>query len=328
MNSWKPEELEALDTLYKQYGAAHTIISRELGSQGIQRSAASVETKIRNLYKKKVTLKTFTPKPVKRFVARLFNIPRSIIKVVALYDSHYPYHIDINPFLDFVKDFEPDEFIFGGDNWDVGVISHWNEKTFNNTGLHEVRKKLHEEAAGFRNQIDQIRGKCPKASVTYITGNHEDWVTQFEEHYPSFTTKEGLNFENLIGSRERQIQVIPRGGTYNVGKITFLHGDQFGGENPCKSALMRCHHTVVFGHFHSFKVWPAFSMVDAEDKFIAIQVPCYSHLAPKYLRGRPNEWQNGFFTATVRRSDGKFSPHVQLVSPRGHFMTQMGKEYK
>lgn len=255
------------------------------------------------------------------------ELPRSFktdaIKVAALFDSHYPYNINIRPFLNFLKDYQPDIFIFGGDNWSLDCISHWNEQDFRNIGFDNVLEAYRKEREGFRAHVKEIVEACGEnCRFVYIHGNHEAWITQFCEKFPQV---ERQTIEDIL--KDFRIEFIPQGGMYKIGKLNFAHGDQFGSQNPAKQAVERCHASVVFGHHHVFKVWPGFSMVSDEEKYLGIQVPCFTGRAPKYGKGMPNAWQNGFFTATIKKS-GNFSPHIWLVSPKGHFIDPYGKEYE
>jgi len=211
--------------------------------------------------------------------------------------------------------------------WSLDVISHWNEIDIRNTGFHGVRNALLKEAQDFQEEIDRFRNVRGVKRFTYILGNHENWLNQFESKYPSFTNKEGLTIERLLRLNERGINVIPFCGSYRLGKLCFVHGHEFGTENPPKQALMRTKSNLIFGHHHSYKVWSWFSMSDELDKNIAVQVPCYCKMAPKYMKGSPNNWQNGFMTAIIKNKTGNFTQHVTLTSPRGHFFSQAGKEY-
>lgn len=156
----------------------------------------------------------------------------------------------------------------------------------------------------------------------HFTGNC--WLEQFTEKFPQMNRP---TIPKILGDVGKDFEFIPQGGMYKIGKLNFAHGDQFGSQNPAKQAVERCHASVVFGHHHSHKVWPAFSMVNDEEKYLGIQVPCFTGRAPKYGKGMPNAWQNGFFTATIKKS-GNFSPHVWLVSPKGHFIDPYGREYE
>lgn len=247
-----------------------------------------------------------------------------IKKVLALYDFHYPHHVDYKAFLKFAKDYKPDEFILGGDMWSLDCISHWNDANFKNVGFDNVRKTLHEEAEGFKKILDEFRKYMPKAKFTYILGNHEDWMKQFTNKYPQM---DDMSVEGMLELKKKRINVIPFSGTYKVGEIYFKHGHEFGSENCAKQAVLRCKHTIVFGHHHNHIIWSDYSDIVSEERHLGILVPCFCGRAPEYAKGRPNRWMNGFFYANIKKS-GNFSCGVQLVSPKGHFLAQNGKEYK
>jgi len=251
-----------------------------------------------------------------------------IYKVIGIWDSHYPWNINLDPFLEYAKDQKPNEFIFGGDNWSLDVISHWNDQDFKNVGFDNVRRKLHEEADGFNDQLDKIVKIMGKAKITYIMGNHEDWISQFSEKYPQM---DDLSMESMTHLRKRGFNVIPFEPSkvfYKIGKLYICHGHQFGSEYTAKQAVVRCHHSVAFGHHHSEIMWVDFSDVNAYEKHRGIQIPCYCHRAPGYGKGRPNRWTNGFLWANFKKS-GNFSANVQSVNPKnGSFITQDGVEYE
>jgi len=247
-------------------------------------------------------------------------------RVLALYDSHFPWNIPLEPLLRFAKDFKPTKFILGGDNWDLSLLSHWNDSNFKNIGFNEIRRKLSDEAKGMNAQIDTLIAHMPKAEVYYIEGNHEAWLTGFKEKYPQMND---LSLESLLNLKFRRITLIPfKAGqdTLKIGKLYFKHGHQYGSANPIKQALERSHKSIVIGHHHGVAVWGNHSDVDDTEQHVGFLVPCYAKRAPDYGQGRPNKWSNGFFTAHVKES-GNFSAHIQLVSPQGKFISQAGKEY-
>jgi len=267
---------------------------------------------------------------VSTFVKKIFPpfIQPQITKTLWLYDSHFPYNIHVGPLLEFIKDYKPDILGFGGDNWSLDVISHHDSAKHPNRGFNTIGKDFYDEAADYREHIADFMRAAPKAKFVYILGNHEDWIARWCINHPQLKDPD---IRSLLGTVGKNIEFIPFGGFYQIGNIHFTHGHQFGSQNPAKQAVERCTKTIVIGHHHGYKIWPAFSMTDALSKHLGILVPCYCGLAPAYLKGSPNGWMNGwmngFFTASIKRS-GKFSPHVQLVSQKGHFMNQMGKVYE
>jgi len=247
----------------------------------------------------------------------------AITKILGLWDSHFPHEIPLNPLCQFAKEYIPNIFILGGDNWSLDIISHWNDADFKNIGFDNIKQQLLHEAQEFKSQLDNFRHYMPKATFIYIVGNHEDWLRQFSAKYPQMND---LSLESLLDLKKRNIKLIPFSGTYSIGKLNFKHGHEFTSENTPKQAVARCHHPIVFGHHHGHAVWTDFSDLNDKEKHIGILVPCYCHRAPDYIKGRPNRWTNGFFVGNVKPS-GNFSASVQLVDYKGEFITQLGKEY-
>ena len=248
-------------------------------------------------------------------------------KVLAIYDSHYPWNIPLKSFLEYAKDYQPTKFILGGDNWDLGILSHWNDTNFKNIGFNTISRELEKESSGMKTQFDDFRKAMPKAEFYYIEGNHEYWLKGFREKYPQMGE---LSLESLLELKKRNIKLIPfkpKLDFLKVGKLYFKHGHQYGSSNPVKQALERSHKSIVIGHHHGAITWSSFSDVDDDDQHVGFLVPCYAKRAPDYGRGAPNKWMNGFFFANIKDS-GNFSAGIQLVSPEGKFITQSGREYK
>lgn len=249
-------------------------------------------------------------------------------RVLALYDSHYPHNVPLGTFLRYAKDFKPTDFILGGDNWDLGFLSHWNDGNFKNIGFDNIRERLWKEAKEFGSQLDDFREAMPKATFHYIEGNHENWLEQFSNKYSQM---QDLSLESLLQLKKRGIKFLesrPTRDFIKIGKLYFKHGDQYGGSNPVKQALERSHKSIVIGHHHGAITWSNYSDVDDKDQHVGFLVPCYAKRAPDYGHGMPNRWMNGFFWAHVKTETGNFSGGIQLVSPEGKFITQDGKEYK
>jgi hypothetical protein len=240
-----------------------------------------------------------------------------LLKFLAAYDIHWGYlrigghkkalHDDkaIGCMLKFAADFRPDVFILGGDGLDCGVISHHHKgKPGATEGL-----KLLADATEFGDQVLRpIEALKPKELV-YITGNHEDWLNQFVEEHP---TLEGIvDLETIL--KLKGWKVIPQGGHYNLGKLTFLHGDQIsGGMNAARKAVIDFERSVRFGHYHTHSVFTKCSPLDAKNAKTGVIVPCLCRKDPPYMKGKPNTWLQGFNWGYVG-AGGMFQDYVQII---------------
>lgn len=224
----------------------------------------------------------------------------------------------INAMLAFAIDFKPDEFIIGGDGLDCGVISHHNHgKPGATEGL-----KLLADAQEFRSEV-LVPIESLKAKNIYIEGNHEAWLDQLVEVHPSL---EGIvELKSLL--KLEKWKVIPQGGQYDLGKITFLHGDTVtGGEHVAKQAVFNYERNVRFGHFHTYSVYTKTAPSEYKNGKTGVAVPCLCGKLPKYGKGKPNKWVQGFNFGYV--GDGGLYTDYVAVIVDGKFVAPDGKVYK
>lgn len=241
-------------------------------------------------------------------------------KFIALYDSHFGFERDvyrhkkaihdqkaINVALQFMEDFKPDEIILGGDMLDCGCISPHNRK--NGAGRTEGLRLL-SDAKGLRQNL-LLPVEASGAALRYITGNHEAWLSQLVDHDPGL---EGIIDLRSILELGEQWKVIPQGHSTRLGKLTFIHGDQYkgGGEYVAKRAVTDYESSVRMGHFHTSSTYTKSSASDMRDNHTGIVVPCLSTKGPQWLRGSPNRWCQGFLFGYVR-PDGSFHDYPVVI---------------
>lgn len=250
-------------------------------------------------------------------------------RFVALFDAHWGYerrHGRTVPLHDeralalalrFIGDFNPHELILGGDMLDCGAISHHNDRKPGRVeGL-----RLFRDARELRDRVLrplEHRGR----KLTYIIGNHEDWLNQVVEGNPGL---EGIvEAEHLLGLEKWN--VVPQGGHYNLGKLTFMHGDQVSGGEACaKSAVLASERSVRFGHYHTYQAYTKVSTVDSHHKHTGISIPCLCQRGPGYGKGKANRWINGFLYGYVMDT-GQFSDYVVVITKNTAVIN--GKVYK
>jgi len=224
----------------------------------------------------------------------------------------------INAMLAFAVDFKPDEIILGGDILDCGMISHHNHgKPGATEGL-----RLLGDAKELRNEV-LVPLESLKAKNTYIVGNHEAWLDQLVEMQP---TLEGVVDLEAILKLEKW-KVIPQGGQYDLGKLTFLHGDTIsGGEHVAKAAVINWERSVRFGHYHTLQMYTKTAPAEYKNGKTGIAVPCLCHKTPKYGKGKPNKWVQGFNFGYV--GDGGLYTDYVAVIVDGKFVAPNGTVYK
>lgn len=208
--------------------------------------------------------------------------------------------------LAFARDFKPNTWIHGGDMLDCGVISHHNH---GKPGATEGLKLLADATEGRKTFIEPVEEIVRRGKLVYIVGNHEDWLTDLTDQVPAL---EGLIDLKTILKLDRW-KVVPQGEAYNLGKLTFLHGDQVkGGEHVAKSAVINYERSVRFGHHHTFQAYTKSSALDYKNAKTGIAVPCLCTKTPKYGEGAPNRWVQGFLYGYIREG-GLFSDNVAII---------------
>jgi hypothetical protein len=127
----------------------------------------------------------------------------------------------------------------------------------------------------------------------FFHGNHEDWVEQWLDKNPEF---EGLlSFDHCLNLSQRGWEIVKQGDHYEVGKAYVVHGDQIGSSmHVAKKLVESFSATAVMGHVHQYSAFTKTSYVKATDKWIGITLPTLGTIAPKYAKGRPNAFLNGF----------------------------------
>lgn len=206
--------------------------------------------------------------------------------------------------LQITADFKPQRIIMGGDGLDCGAASHWNRgKPRLTEGL-----RLEKDAQGYADEVlKPLTKMAPKAQRDYLFGNHEYWVDQFVDDNPSI---EGLvSIDKMLGLTTTGWTVHPQGAVMNVGKLFFMHGDTLRSSTyPSRYAVETYGRSICFGHFHSPQSYTKVSALDTTDVHTGRGVGCLCRKNPRYGRGSPNRWAQGFLLFEVT-DDGSFQAY-------------------
>lgn len=253
-----------------------------------------------------------------------------IKKSLSIGDLHYPHHIDLQPFFDFGADFKPDYVNLMGDMIDLDLISHHNEDSFKNVGFDKIKNDFQLLLDQFKGVMESFRVAFPKATITFVAGNHEEWLCKFATDFPQLDRlidrhSSANTLRSLLELGRLKIDVIPFGETHHIGKLYFRHGHEYGSQFPAKQAVLHSHKNISIWHHHTRQTYTSYSDVDT-DEFVGFSVPCYCTKGMKYGKGKPNRWSNGFLWACHKES-GNFTAGVISCSKKGHFITPDGKEY-
>lgn len=223
--------------------------------------------------------------------------------------------------LDFVRDFKPHVFIFGGDLLHAASVSHHEQgKPMNTEGL-----RLFDEVRELKEKYLQPVDELVKGEKVILLGNHERFLLDMVEKVPGID----FDFASLFGVEGRDDwRIIGLGGVYQLGKIKFIHGDYLSSASNLtyhtKKALESYQANVRYGHYHTFQ---AASYVNPQRNLetkTAVAVPCLSTVTPNYSKG-PTDFLQGFLYGYVR-PNGNFNDYVVIITRDG-FVAE-GKHYK
>jgi len=219
---------------------------------------------------------------------------------IALHDTKA-----MNVALAFAKDFKPDHIILGGDILDCGCVSHHNHgKPGQTEGL-----KLVEDAESLKDNFIQPLEALNAKSYTYITGNHEAWLTDLEDMFPAL---EGIFDLQRLLALNNKWKIVPQGEHYKLGKMVFVHGDQIkGGIHSAKWAVEAYQSNVYFGHFHTHQAHTRVSTLE-NNGHTGTAVPCLCKKNPAYGGGSPNRWMQGFLYGYLN-DDKTFNSYVTVI---------------
>lgn len=208
--------------------------------------------------------------------------------------------------LKFIEDFKPNHIILGGDMLDCGSISHHNHGKPGAVEGFRLLGDAKELQEALIKPLERLRTK----SLTYIVGNHEDWLTDLVEQIPAL---EGIVDVASILSLSSRWKIVPQGEAFKLGKLIFVHGDQIkGGEHSAKWAVQAYEANVRFGHHHTFQAFTKTSAIDANGH-TGVAVPCLCRKGPRYGGGSPNKWMQGFSWGYVGGPNGTFNDYTTII---------------
>lgn len=242
-------------------------------------------------------------------------------KLIAVFDVHSPHQDKVlwDNILKFTKDFQPDVFVFGGDNMNFDAVDHWKMEKGQKRPLEGKRllKEYKEFTDTILNPVEEILPKnCRKI---FHLGNHEDWVERYIDKHPEV---EGmLEIRNNLNLKDWE--VYDYGKTSKVGKLYIDHGRYISKYSASKTVDVYGRN-IIYGHGHTSQSYAKVTPIDSQ-AHEATQIPCACKMNPDYMKNMPSAWMNGFAIAYIK-DNGLFNLYV-IKSVNGHFTAPNGKEY-
>jgi len=229
-----------------------------------------------------------------------------VLRGIALYDIHYPEHDEpcINIVLDFCKDFQPDYFLFMGDQMHMDCVSSYSE---GKPKLLEG-KRLEQEYRGFQQDIlDRFNNVLkPSCKKYFFIGNHEYRIQRLLEKEPRL---EGLiEVENKLQLDD--YIVIPFNEPFKLGKMCFIHGIYWNIYHAAKN-VREYNENLFSGHVHTSQIHTMNTPV-THDPRQGVSIGCLSNTNPEYKRNKPNNWVHQFLFFYLFE-DGTFSYYTPVI---------------
>jgi predicted phosphodiesterase len=241
-----------------------------------------------------------------------------IKKILALFDTHIPFNIELDPVFEFAHDFKPDIVVLGGDMHDWTAVCQWiadQSRALDGGTVEENYDELRKFL------LNPLSWAVPRAKLIYIVGNHEDWLRKASEINPN-----GRGYWELENNLPKNIQIVPQNQAYHINEhLCYLHG-LYTTKYHAFQTVHAVHKTVLYGHTHDVQRYTDISPVDVGQFFTGASCGCLCTLNPSYMKNKPNRWVNGFNYCYVDTQTKAFS-ETQVYIINGRFRAN-GRLYK
>lgn len=241
------------------------------------------------------------------------------VRGIAVFDLHYPHHskkLWAN-ILKFTEDFQPDVFVFGGDNLNADAFDHWKKEKKQYRQLEGVR--VRKDYEGFQRDVLDRLPLTDDCRRIFMLGNHEKWIEDYIDSHPEvegyFEVEKNLALDDW--------EMYEYGQSAEVGKLHFLHGLYCLQHHAAKHVTVY-HRSVVYGHLHTLQSYTEVTPLDS-DAHTAFSIPCACDQNPDYMRNKPSAWIQGFGVFYVQ-PDGTFNVYP-VTAFDGHFTAPTGVTY-
>lgn len=245
-------------------------------------------------------------------------------------DIQYPYHdaLVLSKLIKVTGDIQPDAIVQIGDGIDFPQVSRWSKGTAG-----EYADTLQDHIDGFRSDVLMpIREAAPKASITWLEGNHDLRVRDFVKQYAApLGPLRALEMPALFGLDELSVDYVK--GPVRIGTNTYaIHGHESSGYSTTSSAWdlkfqkrYGSDKSFVFGHTHQpFIIHRAFGYEGkVSPRFTMNTGSIMDPVAATYVKDGSVSWVMSF---ALLRDDGKrVYPELITMVDRGFYLN--GQKY-
>jgi predicted phosphodiesterase len=234
----------------------------------------------------------------------------SVYKVVSLWDVHVP---DADAFafkavLDFIKDYQPDHVVLGGDFLEL-------ESCSTHGGVANPLALTDEIKAG-KKALSRIKDCAPNAAITYLEGNHERRLNRVV--ISSLPTFDGaIDIPSMLCLDDIDVEWVPYRQLWRpningiMGKLAYTHGE-WATMHHANKHLQQYGCSVRYGHTHR----PQSATRGYADGRVCIAIgsPCLRTLDVGWA-GPHHGWLHGFGVDEFM-PDGTFTSQNVIMSDR------------
>jgi hypothetical protein len=242
----------------------------------------------------------------------------SVLRVVAQPDTHVQFMDPkaVSSFIDFMEWYKPHGHLILGDFLDAEGISHWPNDSL-------TPREFIPEVIQARELLSQIVQKTPQTIYrAYLKGNHEDWLNQaMSARLPELFNgldKLGLmpDIKALLDLERFGYDFLEMNHILKIGKAHFTHG-LYTGANHAKKHLDVLKANIYYGHLHDIA---SHQQPSINGMIESASIGCLCRLDAKFLKGKPNNWIQGFRVFEFFR-DGSFSTYqIRIFDGQFSFM--------
>ena len=243
-------------------------------------------------------------------------------KIIVLFDTHIPGHINLNPIFNFISDFIPDIIVLGGDLHDLGSVGTWLPDQSKHLDAGIVKGNFEELNNVLFRPLESVRPK--KCEMVYLEGNHERRLIQAAASDPNL--RGYIELEKNIDFKKHRMSLINMNIPYRIGSnLVVIHGI-YTNIYHARKTVEAYHVSTIYGHVHTFQSHMLVSPVDNSKFYTGQSIGCLCELNPQFMKNRPNAWVNGFAYIYWNEDDDSFQL-VPVVIVHGKFRAN-GKLYK
>lgn len=238
-------------------------------------------------------------------------------------DFHEPYVINLDGMFSYMKDFQPDVVILGGDIIDA-TGTHGIDAFTPDRIERDLFKFYSRDCVLMHATVLRVKSAAPKAKIVFLEGNHEERYQRAMARYPELL-KGKFNFER-DAMKGMGVKWIPYGNYnsfYRVGDALFTHGTIYPELHAKKYAYFYSPDKVIYGHVHDYQAFTMHRGDPTKPAKYAMAAGCLCQLTPEYKKGAPHKWANGFVSFVSR--SGITIPTAHMIE-KGHFNVG-AKEY-